>query len=230
MRLPVWIIVFWFLATVADTTVVALGPEYAHWRWGTKQFIVGSLLLGWITLRLNNWALKTGISAALLLYIFGDIFLLREGDLAFKAGLGAFLVGHACYVYTFHTTGQKGKGLVVHKPWLLFLVLGYALPVCAVILPKLGPGLLFPVVVYIFAICALTVVALNRGGRVPAASFRYGLFGALLFMVSDTLLAYSLFVARFPLDDVWVIATYGVAQFGLVAAAYTQVAPDLHQR
>ncbi|MBK6978454.1 MAG: hypothetical protein IPH28_16255 [Cytophagaceae bacterium] len=37
--------------------------------------------------------------------------------------------------------------------------------------------------------------------------------GAILFIISDSLIAYSKFVTEIPLNSLWVMSTYGFAQY-----------------
>jgi uncharacterized membrane protein YhhN len=57
--------------------------------------------------------------------------------------------------------------------------------------------------------------ALARRGTPQAAAARWALGGALLFMLSDTLLAWDRFRGPLPLAPLWILATYYPALWGI---------------
>ena len=79
---------------------------------------------------------------------------------------------------------------------------------------------------------SMAVAALNRSGKVAARSFQFVFIGALFFVSSDSILAYTKFVGGFPKSEIVVMATYGIAQFLLVwGMLYGRLNPstDQHQ-
>ena len=84
-----------------------------------------------------------------------------------------------------------------------------------VLRPKLPEELLLPVSGYVIVIAAMLALALSRRPEGFAAqwSWRCGAAGAVLFAVSDTLLAYNRFVGAMPHAKMAVAATYFIAQF-----------------
>jgi uncharacterized membrane protein YhhN len=76
-----------------------------------------------------------------------------------------------------------------------------------------------PVALYAFAISLMGFLALNRLGRVNTDSFNWVFFGALLFILSDSVLAYNKFVDRLSGVGVIVMTTYMVAQYLITIGA-----------
>ena len=74
----------------------------------------------------------------------------------------------------------------------------------------------FPVVAYAAVIQAMVIAAVFRWGRTANASFWAVFAGALLFMISDSLIAVNKFYT--PLDGAsqWIMTTYLSGQFLIV--------------
>lgn len=122
-----------------------------------------------------------GLSAA------GDAFLSRPDDRAFLAGLGSFLAAHVLYILLFATPGNVIEsllsprvGLAVAMSLAVFLILRR-------LLPNVEKGLKLPVLIYGIAIAAMGLAALTTGNWTIIA-------GAILFMVSDSILAWEKFL------------------------------------
>jgi uncharacterized membrane protein YhhN len=145
---------------------------------------------------------------ALALGLCGDVLLMLPRD-RFVAGLAAFLLGHVAYIAGFSAAGASGLTALL---WLVPLLV-----VLAVVLPPVIRGVLrggreklvAPILFYALVICVMAASALASGSRLAAA-------GALLFVVSDGLIAYR----RFVIDRAWmalaIIVTYHLGQAALV--------------
>jgi uncharacterized membrane protein YhhN len=147
---------------------------------------------------------------ALLLAACGDTFLLGTTDGAFMAGLIAFLLAHLCYTGAFVMYGG-GLGLVRQRPLVAAPYVAAWLGLNAVLWPHLGP-MRAPVVVYSLVLTSMALAALDLVGRMPARSALLCASGALVFMLSDTLLAFGHFVPGAPAAPFAVMATYVIAQ------------------
>ena len=73
-----------------------------------------------------------------------------------------------------------------------------------------------PVFVYTATILLMAIFALNRKDRVLEASFCPIFVGALLFILSDSLLAFDKFLVPIPYAGVFVMSTYMAAQYLIV--------------
>jgi len=82
--------------------------------------------------------------------------------------------------------------------------------------------LALPVLIYILVILAMGITAFNREGAVSKKSFRLVGTGAILFMLSDSLLAWNKFVEPIELAPVFVLSTYGIAQLMIVSGMLAQ--------
>ncbi len=145
---------------------------------------------------------------ALVWCVAGDVFLMLPRD-TFVPGLASFAVAQVLFTISF----------VVREPTPLRWVIGLAVIVPgSVVLARrfLGavrlaglPALVLPVGVYIAVISAMAVSSVASGTWVAIA-------GAVLFMMSDSLIAEQRFVAGRPWQPVAIIVSYHVALAGLV--------------
>jgi uncharacterized membrane protein YhhN len=136
----------------------------------------------------------------------GDVLLMLPPDL-FVVGLGAFLVGHLCYVAGFWAHGPNATAFVV----CAVIVAALLAPVGRRILGALHDqrALRGPVALYMVVISVMLASALATGNALAGA-------GAALFVASDAMIAWNRFVQPFPLADVGIMVTYHLGQAGLV--------------
>ncbi len=150
-------------------------------------------------------AYKTLILAGLLCSLLGDIALMFP-DKWFTAGLVSFLAAHVFYILAF----KPGPGRPVSAGMLLpFIIFG--LLMFRILAPSLG-RLKVPVLVYMAAITAMAGLAAGRfvynGGTRPLLAFA----GAVLFLVSDSVLAYDRFAKKIGPAQAIILGTYFPAQ------------------
>jgi uncharacterized membrane protein YhhN len=128
--------------------------------------------------------------AALALGALGDLFLSRDGDGAFLGGLSAFLASHVAYIVLFLQDGA-GVPVLSDEIWrgaAAVVVAGTTLAVLFILMRRVPPTLRLPVIAYSLTIMAMGIAALTTSKPLVIA-------GALLFMTSDTLLAWERFVS-----------------------------------
>jgi len=156
------------------------------------------------------------IAFAIFASLLGDIFLLRGGG--FLPGLAAFLLAHIAYIIAFYRNNpipvffQKDR-----LPWAVLVAI-YGGILLYVLLPHLG-AMQVPVVVYALTILTMILTALNRWKCVPQTSFAPVLIGAILFVLSDSLLAINKFVGSLPASGILIMATYAIGQYLIVTGS-----------
>jgi uncharacterized membrane protein YhhN len=150
-------------------------------------------------------AYKTFVLAGLLCSLAGDVALMFP-DRWFTAGLVAFLAAQVLYIFAFRPAAGQPFPLMTFLPFVL-----YGLLMFFILAPGLGP-LKLPVLVYIGAITTMAVFAAGRyialGGTKPLLAF----LGAVLFLVSDSVLAYDRFGRKIGPARILVLGTYFPAQ------------------
>jgi alkylglycerol monooxygenase len=143
--------------------------------------------------------------AALALSLVGDVFLMLPGY--FIPGLVAFLLAHLCYIALF----RQGT------PWFanrmaLAATLTAAAAMYAFLFPNLDPVLKVAVACYAVVIAIMAAQAIGRATVLRDPASIGVAVGAVLFMLSDSLLAINKFAMPLPLAQFWVLATYYAAQ------------------
>ncbi len=150
-------------------------------------------------------AYKTLVLAGLLFSLAGDIALMFP-EKWFTAGLVSFLTAHVFYILAF----KPGPGRPI-PAGLFFPFIIFGLLMFRILAPKLGPMKL-PVLVYIAAITVMAAFAAGRfvdkGGIRPLLAFA----GAVLFLLSDSVLAYDRFANKLGPAQAIILGTYFPAQ------------------
>ncbi len=215
---------FWILLGVAGVAAavdwVAVGTERRPLEYVAKPAVLAALVAAAAVIPTDRTDLvdrRWWFVAALVLCLIGDVALMLPSN-RFIVGLGAFLLGHLCFI-----VGLLQPPAPPGTPPFTFSALGLAVAAVAVVAVEAVPGavllrslaaggdrtLIPPVCVYIAAIVTMVVLAVNVG--VAAAAV-----GATLFLVSDTLLAWNRFVRPVGYGPVGIHVTYHLAQGLLV--------------
>lgn len=180
-----------------------------------KPLIVGSLI--YLVFKAET-ELKSAFVVALVSSLFGDIFLMLTNENFFVPGLGCFLLTHVLYSWIFIKKATfkllPTFGLLTAIGLFYWLVLHKNIPT----------NLLIPVVIYMIVISLMGVilnsVRTNRQSVQPWLGI-----GALLFILSDSLIAINKFVVSIPFPTLLIMSTYGVAQF-LITTGYLRLSAN----
>lgn len=154
---------------------------------------------------------------ALALSLLGDVFLMfgdgaRTSDRAFIAGLASFLLAHIAFVIAF-VQGLQAPDLPSWLAVIVFLAAGYLF----VMLPRAG-AMKLPVLLYTLVLAAMVFASAARHESIGDDASLRALLGALLFMVSDSLLGWRRFGSRFRYAQALILSTYWGA-IGLIAGS-----------
>ncbi len=173
------------------------------------------LALGTLVLSEGRDRYRGAIAAGLSLSAIGDVLL--EFPERFVPGLVAFLIAHVVYTIAFVSDERRPRlaRVVPFAAWL-----GAAL---VWLRPGLG-DMTVPVVVYMLAIGTMMWRAAARVDfrSSLATAAGAGLGGAILFGLSDTLIAIDRFHAPFPGAPYAIILLYWAGQTGIAASAWTR--------
>jgi alkylglycerol monooxygenase len=153
--------------------------------------------------------LKAWLIAALAFSLLGDVWLMFSGF--FIHGLLSFLLGHLCFIALY----RQGVRWFPSKGALLLTGSAGAL-MYAKLWPHLPFMLKIPVAIYVLVIALMGAQALGRASVLQTSESRWVGVGAVLFMCSDSLLAWNKFVSPLPLSQLWVLGTYFAAQLLMV--------------
>ena len=158
------------------------------------------------------------IALALLFSWFGDVFLLFESKNSafFLLGLSAFLIAHIFYILFFHHVRTQEK--VKSKTALLIVVALYYAALVTFLYPYLGEmKIVVPVYGIVISFMLLLALHMLFIGNKPAGQMMAA--GAVLFVVSDSLLAINKFYSPFENAGLLIMLIYGLAQVIIVAGA-----------
>ncbi len=182
-------------------------PDFAEARLVTKPLLL-ILLMGHIAMENPKPALFFTALFALL----GDVFLmLPDSALYFQLGLGSFLIMQLSYIRLFAKQASEEAWVPAHARKPLAGVIIYVFSFLAFLNPHLVSGMKIPVTLYAFALGAMLYFAVRlRNQQI--------VWGAFLFVVSDSVLAFGKFYYSFPGISTVVMSTYIVAQLLLISA------------
>ncbi|MGG1631063.1 lysoplasmalogenase [Rossellomorea sp. NRS-1567] len=146
---------------------------------------------------------------AMRLVIIGLFFcMLGDGFIAvsFVAGLGAFLVGHVFYLTGFIKMSRTNMTRLAS----IFPIGLYSFIIGRQLITSLqtegNDGLVIPVIAYMLVISLMALTAILTDNLWATA-------GSILFVISDSILSWNMFVSAIPYSDVLIMTTYYSAQF-----------------
>lgn len=222
MSRKTWLLLF-FIIVATDLFAIASGNN--DLRWFTKIFIVPLLIgylissLAFIRSRVHKW-----VMAALVFSWGGDVLLMLEpkNNIFFIWGLVLFLIAHVCYIYFFLAVKRRET---VKTDWLLILpVIIYYLVLIIFLFPHLG-DLKLPVIIYGAVISTMLALALHMQPAKYGNAGIYMMVGAVLFIISDSVLAVNKFYKSFEWGGIITMMTYAFAQLLIVVGVikYTRL-------
>ena len=149
---------------------------------------------------------KIFILVGLLFSLIGDVFLIFP-ERYFTKGLIAFLVGHIFYIFAFLVPNGFNFTIWIFLPIVLLSIL-----YLKIILPYSGKKTL-PIIIYIVIIAIMGWTALEGFYTVQTMGTLFAAIGAILFMLSDSILAYNKFRKQFYSAELIILSTYYTAQW-----------------
>ncbi|MBK5272336.1 MAG: lysoplasmalogenase [Bacteroidia bacterium] len=163
---------------------------------GVKKWLWGALFFSWV----------------------GDVVLLfqQNQSIFFLMGLSAFLMAHIFYIIFFH--GVRVIENVKSNLWLLVVVVIYYAVLISVLSPHLG-DMKLPVRIYGIVISFMFMLAMHMLFIKNKTAGRWMMIGALLFVISDSVLAINKFYQSFKAAGIIIMLTYGLAQLFIIEGA-----------
>ncbi len=207
----------YFLVSVAHLAAVTL--ENKSLIFTTKPLLM-PLLAVWLAAETRHVPprfLTKMTFAALAFATLGDVLLMwGEQPLFFMLGLAAFLFAHLSYIGGFSSIANLKNGLLRRQPWRALPFAAFFVGFLWHLWPGISADMKLPVSIYAAVITIMLLSVLNLGGHVSAKTYWTLLFGALLFMLSDSLLAENKFGSPLPNSRIAIMATYLAGQFLIV--------------
>lgn len=216
MKKTIWIILF---ALVFLIDLIAVYSNNASLRFITKPLLM-PLLAIYLLLHTSSVtsSLKVWIFLALFFSWLGDIFLLfdTEGSNFFLLGLSAFLVAQVFYIVFFHNI--RMREYIRGNALLLLLVILYYSILISVLTPYLG-SMKLPVRIYGVVLSFMLMLAMHPMLGKNKKAGLWMMIGAILFVASDSLLAFNKFFSAFNYAGLIIMLTYGLAQLFITEGA-----------
>lgn len=159
----------------------------------------------------QHQAYRRALLAGLAFSWLGDVLLMLPKAvlaLGFELGLAAFLLAHLCFLRALTRDARWARPL---WPLLLLLLIGGAN--LAVLWPGIAPALRPPVLAYMLCLVAMAAQAIARARSLATPASTLAAIGGLLFLSSDTLLAYNKFHSPLPASALLVLGTYYAALY-----------------
>jgi uncharacterized membrane protein YhhN len=217
MKTLFWIYLFLFVLAL-NLAGAALSTPWLGYC--TKPLLIPIVALYFLSFKEAGASrhLKMVVLFALLFSWVGDVLLMfvPQNENFFLAGLASFLLAHIFYIFFFHKIKAQEK--LTNRIWIVVLVALYYGGLIYLLSPHLGEMKL-PVRIYGLVISFMCMLALHlfyltpkKGGWLMAA-------GAVLFVISDSILAINKFYAPFEMAGLCIMLTYGLAQLLIVKGA-----------
>lgn len=198
-----------FVAMLGANLAAPVGP-WLHWVF--KPLTTGLIvLMVWRIRQPLGSTYRRWMLGGLLFSLAGDVLLMLPQDL-FVPGLLAFLCAHLCFLAAF-----LGDSRLASPRWPLPACFAIAALNLYLLWDSIAAPLRVPVIVYVLVLASMAGQALARArafatrGDTQAVPARWAAAGALMFMLSDSLLAWNRFHGAIPLSSVWVLSTYYLA-------------------
>lgn len=207
------VLLFWVLVL---TDLLAILPGLIWLHTIAKPLLIPCLVL--LIYAANRRVTgKAIIVIGLFFSWLGDVFLLFENrnPLFFIFGLASFFITHLCYIIYFLSTNPTAPSYIKKHPIFILLTLCYGAGLVWVLFPFLGT-LKIPVIAYAAVICCMLLCSIHIYLSVPTPNNQYFIAGALLFVLSDSLLAVNKFYQPIPLAGIWIMLSYCAAQYLIV--------------
>lgn len=134
--------------------------------------------------------------------------MLADGFIAYSfiLGLATFLIGHLFYVVGFSRAWKYSK---IRFSMVLF-ILTYSFFMGRILITALmedgNNALVIPVISYVIVISLMAWMAIMTGNK-------WAIIGSLLFVLSDSILSWNMFVSDVPQSTFFIMSTYYSAQF-----------------
>lgn len=211
MNSSAWLFLALFLA-VAAMNWVAVHLRNKRLEYVAKPGCMLFLIAAALVLDPADTGARVALVVALVLSLVGDVFLMlpgREQDSSgpnlFVAGLAAFLAAHIAYVIGFALEGIDLDGLVLGLVPVALIIGTVGRSVVASVESSTEPELAVPVAAYVAVISTMVLFSFGTGDLRTEV-------GALLFALSDSLIAWGRFRKPQPWGPIAVITTYHLAQ------------------
>lgn len=194
--------------------MIILGREDIAWF--MKPFLIPFLLFA--VNYCGTFPSKKFLLTALIFSWIGDVVLLfaDKGQIYFIVGLVSFLISHIAYIILFskqlRINSTRNKAVF----WVgITVIIVYLMVMLSVLLPSLG-DLKIPVFVYATVLSTMLLFAFKGYLKWSKPASIYILLGAVIFVSSDSIMAFDKFYEPLKFSSFLIMSTYITAQYLIV--------------
>ncbi len=191
--------------------LILLGQEHIAW------YIKPLLLLPLLYIAFSVKPTEKWLILALLSSWIGDIVLMFQDDNAnyFIIGLLCFLIAHMSYILLFIKEIKSSSLNPKVDTKFYFAIGGFWMFMVYLLFPHLGE-MLIPVMIYSLVISIMMGFAYYVQYVRKSALPQWIFWGAIFFVLSDSILAFNKFYTPLPIASLGIMSTYVVAQYLIV--------------
>ncbi len=213
-----WILTYILLSICHLLSIIFNLPQFTFY---SKPFLLTLLIIYFATQTKSiSSNLKYLFLTGLIFSLLGDSLLLfstngSKASTFFILGLIAFLITHLCYIFLFKKMLTRQKGILHLKPVLYLPFVLFYFTFIAFLWPGIPKTMTIPVIIYAATIIFMLSTAMNLKDRIKNQHYVLIFSGALLFLISDSLIGINRFQNDFfPFDSFrfWIMLTYLSAQ------------------
>lgn len=214
--MPLQVTLTYLIASVVYIATLGLTPYMGQFAIKASPI---AILLVYAIFTLSGSA-RFLVALALLASLIGDVFLALPIENSFIYGLVSFFIAHLAYIVSFvalrghiqkHSRRlfeQRGFFTAIQPAALCLTIMCFSSVMAWHILPA-TEELYYTVIAYI------GVITLMGLSAVLWCKSKMIVTGAIIFIISDAVLAQSVFKAPLPFSPMWVMSTYYIAQYCL---------------
>jgi uncharacterized membrane protein YhhN len=213
-----WLWAFGFFALVNLSAEIFSSQQMEYF---SKPFLMSTLALWfYFSTKGNKEWMRRAILFGLFFSTLGDVLLMLVPQNSkipfFILGLGAFLLAQLFYSSGFLSKASLSRGFLVKNKFFVLPFLIYLVGLLSILWKDLPSELCFPVSIYGMAITFMALTAFNWKGILHKEAFQWTFLGAILFVLSDSLIAINKFVISFQGAHFVIMLTYIIGQFLIV--------------
>jgi uncharacterized membrane protein YhhN len=224
-RFSYFLLIFFIADFIIDALLANNGNESLHY---VSKGLITLLLLAFFIIEVRTHASKpvskyiTLICCALVFSFLGDVFLVKNSSLCFMLGLACFFIAHVFYILFFYRINSFSKANNALFWISALIILSYVITLNYLFRSNVAEqGLTVPVLLYSFILGLMVFAAINtnNAAKYSGPFAFYITVGAIIFVSSDSMLAFNKFYLATPLPGFYIMLTYCLAQFLIVFGA-----------
>lgn len=205
---------FIFFTILSADIILTNSETLLPYRFISKPLVIGSLLIYFFLKSSNfNKVDRYPIILALFFMILGDISLLYiDNYFAFTTGFVLFMAANIMYLIAFYSKVTYRIQAIIPY-WMV--VIGVCISILLIIYDGVG---IFLIPVLIFMVIAFYMVQTTyvRYGTTNKTSYYLVFAGAILFIISECIIAFRVFYLPVPFERTLVMLSYGLGNFFII--------------